>query len=203
MIALLAFAACTSNNEADPTPTPRPSPLPIAIDWANLVELDPVTVEDVVLKDCEGDAPLLCVERDGNRLGSIELGLFPRDPETDPQTLEALAKDHRSTFASDRREGCPSGYSVRSDATKRLPVAGLDGIRTGFTVLDADGKLVEHNITYFAIDGDRLVTLGVEGLAAEGSCLELLGGFDAETVGELLPIFDRVAMGSVLPEENV
>ncbi len=135
------LAGCSSR------PEPRrsiatPSPAPIAIDWGELASLDPIDVDGVTLEDCPGDAPLLCVTREGRDLGSIELNRFPRE---EGQTLESLAAEHETTFTKDRREGCPAGYTVAFTEPRRLTVAGLDGIRSDFKVGDANGQLGEFD----------------------------------------------------------
>jgi hypothetical protein len=201
VLLLLAMGCAQAPDRGAPSPDPAgPGEVPV-VDWSALQGMEPIDVNGYTLEDCDpGFAPLLCVMEDGGYLGSIELTVGVND---DLMTsLDDVAADYRSTFEEDRAAGCPEGYKVIFEKPARLTVAGGPGIRVDFSVFDGDERRVERVVNYFALDGQRRIALGPSGLAEEGACLERLGPeFDPEAMDDLLPLFDSVAAGSVIPEE--
>jgi hypothetical protein len=196
---LLLVTACASNEQAVPTAT-QTAP-PIAVDWSSLSELEPVAADGFRFVDCEGDAPLLCVEERGAPAGLIELGLLDRGRfGKNAESLDALASDLERSFRADRSDGCPMGFRFEVDPRRTLIVAGVDGIRTDWSVIDTAGKRVERTLTYFALEPDRVVVFTVNALDDDG-CLSREGAeFRPDVLGRAAPHIDRVVAGSKLPE---
>lgn len=197
----------SSCGDADPAPTrsPRPSPAgePIAADWADLADFRPVEIDRWRLLDCDGDAPLLCVERGGAPVGHLELLQFDRDTfGPNARSLDALADDHEASFRRDRSSGCPESFEFVVHPRADVNVAGKDGVRTTWSVSDAYGNEVERVVTYFGLREDRVVLFGANGLTGD-ACIGREGGgdFTPGVLAGVVPVLDRVVAGSVLPEE--
>lgn len=87
IVMLLCLAACVDTSQSAPPSTTTP---PITVDW-NDPDLDLEVGGGFRLRNCEGDAPLLCIERDGSTIGVIELTDHPGG---DGQTLVQRVADH-------------------------------------------------------------------------------------------------------------
>lgn len=220
VLLVVVAAACTGQAlTADPAPVPTgtevdspdpapPSPsetsTPVPVDWS--VEGD----DDVDLGGgwtaggCEGDAPILCVAREGDAVGLVESLTFPLEPAVagadDPLAaqVQAILESHRS----DREAGCPDGYAVVMPPPTRATVAGQDGLRYEFAVHGDGGRRVEHVVGFVAIRDDH-VRLVVANAIGEGSCVvdDEFAGFTPETLAAFGDRLDRVVAGSRLPDE--
>lgn len=203
-----SFAAAlvlTSCGEGGPPSTPSPEPTravrPITVDWAELADFRPVKIDRWRLLDCEGDALLLCVERDGVAVGHLELIQFDREGfGPDARSLDALADDNETSFRSDRSSACPERFEFEVHPRSDLVVAGEDGVRTMWSVADAYGNQVERVVTYFGLREDRVVVFGANGLTDE-ACIgrEGSGDFTPAVLAAAVPVLDRVVAGSRLP----
>ncbi len=148
-------------------------------------------------RHCEGDAPLLCIERAGVPVGVVELLDFPAG---DHQPLaDRIADLYRST-TEDRSRGCPPGYRFEGVAPEPAPVAGGDGVRYGFTGTFADGRPSERTIAWMT-ERDDVVTV-ISAVADEpDGCLppEGAGHFTVATLQAAARGLERLVAGSRLP----
>jgi hypothetical protein len=162
-----------------------------ALDWSALPE-PPVLVDGWEVGHCEGDAPLLCVGRPGGRAGVVETLTFPGSSD-----LDAFTESFLAGVVADREAGCPPGSVVERDDVLDATVGGEPGRRLGFTVTFADGRTVEHGVTWVRAEPDGLRTVGATGFDLDGgSCLEAIGEFDIADFEEALPLLDQLVARS-------
>lgn len=148
-------------------------------------------------KHCEGDAPLICIARDGEAVGAIELATFPvdsfelpgfQDAVADGDVEEAitiLAADFVSVFEVDRTDACGTDYELESTTPEPATVLGRAGVRYGYVGTDG-GRVVERQVNHGTIIGDEVVLANAPGYAADG-CVPPEGEFDPETLDEFTP----------------
>ena len=146
------------------------------------------------IRFCEGEAPLLCVERDGTHLGVIELASYPADGIDD---LAAWARAFYETMAADRSAGCDPAIEVVGDDPVRAMFAGHDGIRYGYTAT-IDGRPVERVLAHAAVVDGTLWLLTANALADE-SCLARESELPIDVMADLEPVLAGLAHGSELP----
>ena len=200
-------ATTTASPSAVPTDSATPPAATGAIDWST-------RNSTVVLPDgweapfCEGEAPVLCVHRDGEHVGVVEHAPFPLS--SMPAVQEAMASgtvldgaralvdDYYAEHGADRESGCPEDYQFAPEEPVDADVAGQPGLRYGFVVIDAAGVPVERNTAYVTIVGDQ-VHLITAVANEEGSCVgagEL--EFDVATLREFEPLLGEIARLSQL-----
>ncbi len=205
LVVIVLVAACGTGDTAAGGDPPGEG-TPILVDWIS--RTTPDATGEYRVRFCEGDGPFLCVEKDGEVIGAIELGDLPvgsydvlRDAlaggATELEALEALAAGHAEHFAKDRADGCGAGYEFAADEPARVTVAGKPGLRYGFAV-SLDGRVVERSISYAVIEGDTLYLLVAGGLD-EGACLDHLNEMSVADLEAFAPVLDRLAAGSRLP----
>jgi hypothetical protein len=123
-------------------------------------------------RDCEGDAPLICVEGPDGEVGLIEVGRFPSPsnaPEGDAEAeLRALAADFVASISEDRAVGCGADYEVEPLEPRIAVVAGRNGLRFGFLGLSGDGSHSERNIQHAVFDGADVVVITAASYAESG-----------------------------------
>jgi hypothetical protein len=146
---------------------------------------------------CEGDAPLICVDRDGARVGVIELATFPVESFALPGFREAaargdvdaamriLADDFITTFERDRREGCGDAYRIEAEEPETSTVLGQAGLRYGY-VARQDGAIVERQLNHGTIVGSEVVLANAPAYAA-GGCVPREGEFEPSVLDEFEP----------------
>ena len=212
---VVALAACSgsddgSGDDADPAPTTAatnptttttptgpaattaPSgsdPVPV-LDWDALPE-PPVEVEGWDVGHCEGGAPLLCVGRPGGRPGTVETLTFPGAGD-----LDAFTETFLANARADRLAGCPPGTTVVDDPVLEVTVGGQPGRRVGFTVVAADGTVVEHGVSWARTEPDGLRTVGATGLDPARGCLEPIGEFTVPDFEAVLDLLGRLVARS-------
>ena len=184
------------------TTTAPPSAAP-ALDWRTRRAVAAGRGWD--LRACEGDAPLYCAYERNVLVGVVELVSFPLDsfeslrgpPRSD--ALGRLAADADRSAREDREKGCPPGSRYASIPARRLPVAGDQGIRYGFTVTSPRGAAAERSVTYATIVGETIF-LTVAAAFGEGSCVGVEGTpFQPATLERFEPVLDRLVARMVLP----
>lgn len=200
-VVLLGLLAACGDGGTETTGRAAPSTVPVAdvevgieaaVDWASrTVEVE--GLDGYGIEFCEGDAPLLCVERGGEWIGVIELASFP-DEEALDEGIEAWADDFVTTMAEDRRVGCDPAFEVVGDEPTPAPFAGEDGHRYGFTGR-IDGRVVERVVVHVAAVDGTLHLLTVNGLADDG-CLSRESELPVDAVDDLTPVLAALAHGS-------
>ncbi len=176
------------------------------MDW-----FDPAVVAEVeggwAVHACEGDAPLLCVERDGVTVGTIDAMAYPvssfddLDPSDDAAAnLRTFAEGFVEALGEDRAAGCGSDYQFTPLPSESFPIGGA-GIFYGFEGHLADGSPSEVNLQYATIVGDSIVTM-VAIAYDDGGCpgRDDTSGWDSATLTEFRPWLEMVLVDSPLPD---
>ncbi len=197
------LAACSAT-AAEPT-SPLPEPIG-AVDWD-----DPSRAARFnggwEVRACEGDAPLLCVSRDGAVVGVVEALAYPvasfddLDVEADDAAnLAALAAGFVEALGSDRAAGCGADYGFEPIDPEPVRLGEAQGLAYGFTGTRADGQPSELNLQYSAIVGDRIVSI-VAAAYDEGGCpgRDDLSSFDSATLAAFRPMLEALLTITPLP----
>ncbi len=195
-----------------PTPVPA-SPPPIEVASIDLRGRVPPTTLDGgwEVSSCDpGDAPLICILRDGQHVGTIEWLQRPldADPElvADLQTLpvgDALAANlERSGFYAsterDRRDNC-DGRGVAWQRPTDATVGGTAGMAYGYTVRDHDGSRQDVIVSYQAVNGRSLFIVVVEGLGVR-TCIPTEGiALTPDQLDAFRPTLDGLVANLRLP----
>ncbi|MEH2159559.1 MAG: hypothetical protein V7K38_00570 [Nostoc sp.] len=135
---------------------------------------------------CEGNALLLCISSKGERLGTVEINVYPlanhedfqkklvaagippgsqvdyQSPKYQTQVLPALkawVTDHYAVFAKDRQREYGKEITFSTYPTQPIPIGKLQGIRYGFAGLKQKGGVQEQHIGYVAFDGTQLYVI--------------------------------------------
>lgn len=153
-----------------------------------------VTLPDgLVVRDCEGDRTHVCVHQ-GDRLpGDIDLAgdypLTPQQADLRPQqAARQWAEDFVESFKDDRREGCPD-FNFEADPVTDAVVGGRPGARSGFTLQDASGNVVERVVNHFVRRGATMTLVNTDAYVVEGGCLGPADGDPSFTPQD----FERIA----------
>lgn len=164
----------------------------VTVDWsARTIEGDLGDRWDVAF--CEGEAPFICVKRDGAQVGAIELLDYdPAGP-----SLEKWAKDHLAWLNKDRSEGCPAGYEIVGDKITHLKIAGRPAVRLSFTGTDSSGADVERGVLHSVVIDGRQYLISALGYD-EDSCLgRTFSDFTVEELRAFEPTLSQVVLGSL------
>lgn len=190
----ILVGACGGDDDdevvATTAPTPTTVPVDVEVDW---VERRIVVDGDVAfdLNFCDGEAPVLCVSRDGAQLGVLELGTYEGEAVAD---FDAWADDFYESMRADRIAACDPDYELDGDVPRSAPFARRDGIRYGFTGL-VDDRVVERVIGHAVNDGADLRVLVANALADDG-CLARESELPLAVLDELEPVVAAIAAGS-------
>lgn len=109
---------------------------------------------------------LLCVEVDGEILGTVERFSYPLSEvnlqggapttlEAQRQFLDAWVADHQATIQRDRAGTDPT-LRFTHDLPAPFPVGSLLGLRYGYALSDAEGVVRERTVGYVATDGEQV-----------------------------------------------
>lgn len=207
LFVVLLFAAACGDAPAAPDPVPEPD-LP-QIDWS-----DPAVTAEFpggwTAHACEGNAPLLCVEQDGEYVGTVELMSYPVSSFTDldpirsiTENLLVLADGFIRALTADRAVGCGAEYVVTPIEPSTFDL-GDGGMAYGFEGVMGDGRSSELNLQYSTIVDDMIVSV-VAAAYDDGGCpgRNDLSGFDSETLAEFRPYLERLLGGTPLPPDLI
>ena len=156
---------------------------------------------------CPGDAPLLCVFKDGEQVGYLEALAFPiasfpsLDPDADTDTNLALFADgFFDDMAADRATGCGDEYMFERIDPERIVLGKTPGIVFGFAGTMPNGDPSEYNLQYATIVGDTILTI-VAAAYDEGGCpgRDELSAFRSADLIELRPHLEPALHESPLP----
>lgn len=202
VVLTLLLAACGSD---DPTPVSAPpstttttTPVAASVDWAAR-SLTLATAEGYAIGFCEGEAPMLCVTRDGADVGVVELASFPVssiDVLADGD-LSAWAEDFARAIARDRAAACGDGYAVAADEPVPARLGGAEGIFYRLTGT-LDGRTVERVAGVAAVVDGQLWLLTANALD-EGGCLSREQELGIDDLDRLTGTLRALAAGSALP----
>lgn len=222
-LAALWLTACSSA-ASDPAPAPTPSAPatgtptdgagvpdaggPIVASW-EIGAPGVVLPDGSVVVHCEGDAPLLCIGRNGEPVGLLALSNFDLSPDlraaVEADALEdglrRWADDHLRSMAADRAAGCGDGYTFAAEDVASASIGTQPGVHVGFTGTE-DGAITEHVRSYVTVADAKLWIVTAEAASPDG-CMasdELLV-FEPSVMAELLPLLDRVVAGTPLPAD--
>lgn len=160
------------------------------------------------VRDCDGDAPLICFASTTGASGKAELSTYSLNRNRRIQqdiadggkqyAFRRWAYENYRTFRDDRT-GCRDGYTFHPLRPKPATVAGREGIRFGFVLKDAAGRIVERSVTFGTVTKTQVVVIGVEGLN-QRSCLPILGDtFTPSALKRMGPYVARMAATGRLP----
>jgi hypothetical protein len=200
VLAAVLLFACGGWHDYDAPAPPATSTTttaaPVVVDW-EAPALDVDLGDGFRARHCEGDAPLLCIERAGVPLGVVELLDFPAEDR--PPLRERIDDLYRTTTA-DRAQGCPPGYRFEPVPPEPASVAGDDGLRYGVSGHFADGRPSERTIGWMVDRGDVVTVLSAAADEPDG-CLppEGAGHFTVATLAAAAPALERLVAGSRLP----
>lgn len=190
-----------ADQDVDPDVDPgAPTGPPLVASWAPGAA--PLALPDgSLLQDCDGDVPALCVVREGVEAGLLLHSSFPAPDGLaagGPDGLRAFAAARVEEVAADRSAGCGEDHVVVADPVTELAVAGLPGVRYGFTTR-VGGTVVEHVAVWAVVRGDALDLVVAEATAAPGCMHGELTTFAPGDLVALLPVLDRVMAATPLP----
>lgn len=166
IIGLVSLFGAAPAGASDPQPT---------IDWDR--EFEPILIDNgLVVKSCEGDAPVVCVTTDdGINLGHVEHLSYPTTM-TSVRELKAEVRGFLAAIADDRAQGCAADYTFRAGPVPVRTVADGKGVRYSFTGMNADGRVVERTVGYMAVRNGHLHVLTAAAYD-DGGCLANEGEF--------------------------
>lgn len=222
-LSLMVAAACSGGPGAPPAGQPSASPTPsVALPSPDRIEAPSVDLADRVpatdlrggwsVESCDpGDAPLLCLFRDGERVGTIEwsqraLDLEPglaEDLDRMPPAEALAANLERAAFfeetEADRRDNC-EGRSVEWQAPAAATVASTEGMSFAYTVPDETGTPQDVVVSYQVVNADRaLFILVVEGLGPR-TCIPSEGEvLTPDELAAFRPVLDALVANLRLP----
>jgi hypothetical protein len=199
-------ASTTTTTAPTTTTTVPPIEIPPEIDWDNPDNAVSVGVGWTVAR-CEGDAPLLCVARDGGLVGIVEW--FISDPHaygvynpsaSDEANLRAMAADFVDSFTVDRAAGCGIGYVVEAIEPEPIELRDGTGLVHGFRGTMSDGTPSEMHLQYRAFSQGRLILLAASAYD-EGGCpgKDDLVSFDSAGLEAFRPHLELLLALSPLP----
>ncbi len=170
----------------------------MTIDWSARPAEPVALAGGFSVQGCPGDAPFLCVSRAGDAVGLVEYLNFPVSPGA---TVDALIEDDNRTFTEDREGTCPPEFEVKTEKPSDAEVGGSEGRRSGYSVVDGDGRTVERYVKYWAVESGRVHLVSAEA-QEEGTCSPGDGAeFRDAVLTDFEPSFAAVAEGSRFPAE--
>ena len=190
MIFTLLTVACTaanaSNEPIEPDAAPiidEPIPTPYVDTFWTAENIFATILTETTLPDgwqvepCEGVSAFLCVRKDEEIVGAVELGVYPLEsnpnfqamlaaqqisPESADQVdvhdpavhsaLLALAEDHLKSIAADRQITTPDDPFIRIEP-KPIQLGALPGLALGFVHESPAGEVIERYLSHVAFDG--------------------------------------------------
>lgn len=217
---LIGVAACTgsaSEGRAAPTddpaaatapasedPSAAPTEQDLAMDWTGSFNL--ALPNGLTVRDCKGGRTHVCVHEGSTLLGDIDLaGDYPLTPEQadlrPAQTARDWAQNFVESFRDDRSQGCPD-FTFEADPLTDAVVGGRRGARSGFTLQDASGAVVERVVNHFVRRGDTMTLVNTDAYATKGGCLgpaEADPSFTPEDFERIAPYLDQLIADTPLP----
>jgi hypothetical protein len=199
-LVLLLLAGCTEDSP-DPEPTGSQGP-EVVVDWSERPTEPLRLAGGFTAVGCPGDAPFLCISKDGVTVGLVEYFSFPAPDEPAAKGLDDVIEEDYGSFTSDREVLCPAGFEVRTVDPAAADVGGAGGMRSEYSVVDAAGETVERYVKYWAVAAGQVHLLSAEA-QGENSCSPAEGEvFSSSLLTEFEQAFRTVAEGSRFPEAS-
>lgn len=190
----LLLAACGGGaDDAAPPPSTTPPP---SIGWVDVATVD--LGGGWTVADGEGNAPTADVLRDGQRVGIVELSVYPissipaiadRVRTDEKGALEAYVGDFLGSLPADRSQTCGAGYTVTPRAPEHIVLPDGPAVRYGFDGAVPGRPVTERVLQWGGIRGDVLVIVVVAAYDPE-SCIATDGG--EMTTAELAAVEARL-----------
>ena len=185
-------AASSSTSTAPSSSTTDAPAKPLTIDWT--ADFETPLPNGWTVRACEGGRTNVCVHEGSTFLGDIELlGPYPpsaEDADAEPQAVAVRwAKDMIDHFRADRAKGC-ADFTFTSLGATEVVVAGRPGARGGFTLADAEGRVVEQVVNHYTVVDGGIMIINTDAYALEGGCLGP-SETDASFTPERLAALDR------------
>lgn len=188
-----------------------------SLDWDALPSTPLAAPDGFTVVGCGG--AFLCVDEAGEVQGAVEhqssrlatIIDVAADLDAGVDVQEALASEISRFLRSirdNRAETCPPTYQFRLAPTVGATVAGLEGLRYGFSVLGQTGELVEMTIGFMVLrptaDGGELSVLAATEINA-GACVDSTGmlPFTSGGLGRFAPTLAGIAAVADLGEGSV
>ena len=189
-----------------PPPVPEPAesspsaaPVEPQTGWADI--LGPLSApKNWRVTPCTNSV-LLCVEADGELIGTVERFSYPLSeanvqgglplPEgSEREFLQAWVTDHYTTIEQDRKVADPALRFVGETPTA-ITVGNLPGLRYGYRVTHPNGALFDRGVGYVTTDGNLLHVFVTGAIGGDPS-----GSFSDEAAVEAFePHLDRIIQG--------
>lgn len=177
------------------------------------------------VRPCEGEAPFLCVLRQGRQVGTIELqrwdydkltnlqkqftelgltpGLITYDNATDKaKVLTALKAEiarYYQTIKTDRTRTLGKPYQVQTLTPTEVKVGNLPGLSYGWKGIDKTGKVQEKSVSYMAFDGSKSLYVMVTSFDAAAET----GSFqDLASLEQFEPTLSAIVSNLKLPHPD-
>ncbi len=205
LVASVLLIGCAPvNGMTDPDENPPPPAVQVA--W-----FDPTVVADLgdgwTASACDGGAPLLCIEREGVAVGTVEALAYPVDSFDDldltgdpADNLRILASGYVLALTTDRAVGCGADYQLRPVDPRDFPL-GDGGLAYGFEGRMPDGRPSELNLQYSTIVDGMIISI-VAAAYDEGGCpgRDDSSGFDSAGLAEFRDRLEKLLIDSPLPD---
>lgn len=129
-LALIA-AACGPVRASEPDPAPSPTDVIDVSSVSFTADFAPVELPNGwLLRHCEGDAPILCIEEGDTTIGAVRLSAYPAEPGLD---LAAHVEDLYDSLSAERAEICGPDYVVLPEPARLLQLDGDPAVRFAYT----------------------------------------------------------------------
>ncbi len=202
------LASCLGNDAAanEPDVSPKSTSAPVAISWDDPTKAT-LLPDGWSIRKCEGEAPFMCVERDGSPVGALEIIAYPvssfdaLDPTGDPaNNLSELAGGFHEALSSDRLATCGADYGFERLGPDEFALGEGPGTFYGFVGTLPDGSPSELNLQYATIVGDQIISITAIAYD-EGGCpgRDDQSSWDSATLSEFRPVLEQALEDSPVP----
>ncbi|MBD1915045.1 MULTISPECIES: hypothetical protein [Cyanophyceae] len=195
-----ALLACSAGPPAAPPETSAPqNEAATPSNWANI--LGPISAPpNWQVEPCVNEV-LLCVEADGDLIGTVERfshplsevpvqGGLPLPEGSELEFLQAWVSDHYRTIEADR-QGADPALKFVGETPVAISIGTLPGLRYGYTITHPNGALFDRGIGYVTTDGTMLHVFATGVISGDPS-----GSFSDEELFEtFLPHLNTTIQG--------
>ena len=163
------------------------------VEWASIKPTD--LGDGWRVQDCDGDAPFVCVARNDEILGVMEVLRLP----TEGRTLDQHVTGYYESIKNDRKDGCGADYKIATEPVRPVTAPDGDVIRYGFTGALGNAPGISERVIQFAgIRDDKLVILAASA-NDDGGCLSREGEFTTAQLRDFEPRLALLVNSSGLP----